>query len=253
MEIVKDKLMTEEKSVKIKRSSIEEKEYVDDVIVTEFVLHVVINGQNTLKIVCSECMLEEMVIGRLFADSFIDSYEDIKNIRYEEAEQTMYVEIEKQDRNIQQENERGMASEEKVLLHDQDIDFLMEKSEKMLYENPLFDMTGALHSALLYYGPEKKQYHSIDLGRHHAIDKVLGMALKDGVELRKCVLFSTGRVPTDMIAKAVRSHIPMMVSRGAVTKASVDVAKENNMFLSGFSRGSRMNIYSLGKFELEDI
>ena len=253
MEVEKNKLMTEEKAIKVKRTAIEDMQEVDDIIVTEFNLNIIVNGKKVFKIICSECMLEEVVIGRLYTDRFINDYSDIKSIIYHENEQTMYVEIEGDGLPGKVEKESTDRDEEKIVLTKENIDFLMEKSEKMLFENPLFDMTGALHSALLYYGPEKRQFHSIDLGRHHAIDKVIGMALREGVDLTKCVLFSTGRVPTDMIAKAVRSHMPMMVSRGAVTKASIDIAKENNMFLSGFSRGSRMNIYSLGRFELEDI
>ena len=253
MEVEKNKLMTEGKAIKVKRTAIEDMQEVDDIIVTEYVLHVVVNGKEALKLVCSECMLEEIVIGRLYTDRFINDYSEIKSMEYFEEEQTMYVEIKGDGLPGKKEVVEYESSEEKVVLTKENIDFLMEKSEKMLFENPLFDMTGALHSALLYYGPEKRQFHSIDLGRHHAIDKVIGMALREGIDLTKCVLFSTGRVPTDMIAKAVRSHMPMMVSRGAVTKASIDIAKENNMFLSGFSRGSRMNIYSLGRFELEDI
>ena len=252
MDIEQKKVMTEEKTVKVKRKCIKDMVCVDDIIVTEFNLNIVVNGRKVMNIVCSECMLDEIVIGRLYTDRYIDSYDEIKSITYVEEEQTMYVEI-VGEAVPKRAVEKKEISDKKIVLTSEDIEFLMEKSEKMLFENPLFDMTGALHSALLYYGPGKRQFHSIDLGRHHAIDKVIGMALKEHIELEKCVLFSTGRVPTDMIAKAVRSHMPMMVSRGAVTKASIDVAKENNMFLSGFSRGERMNIYSLGRFELADM
>ena len=88
------------------------------------------------------------------------------------------------------------------------------------------------------------RYICVDLGRHNAVDKTIGAALKAGVDLRESVLYSTGRIPTDMMWKVVRSGIPAIVSRGAVTKQATELAERFGVLLCGFSRGERINIYT---------
>ena len=91
MEVEKNKLMTEEKAIKVKRTAIEDMQEVDDIIVTEFNLNIIVNGKKVFKIICSECMLEEVVIGRLYTDRFINDYSDIKSFIYHVKDLNMFV------------------------------------------------------------------------------------------------------------------------------------------------------------------
>ncbi|MDD3350564.1 MAG: formate dehydrogenase accessory sulfurtransferase FdhD, partial [Eubacteriales bacterium] len=107
----------------------------------------------------------------------------------------------------------------------------------------LFKETGGVHSSALSDG-EKIIASFDDIGRHNALDKVIGFALKEGLDLNKYVLLTSGRVPGYMAYKCYHAGLPFVVSRAAVTAAAVDFAKKTGMTLIGFARNSCFNIYS---------
>ena len=83
-----------------------------------------------------------------------------------------------------------------------------------------------------------------DIGRHNAVDKVIGSALSKGILLEDKILFSTGRISSEIIFKTQKCKIPAIASRSAPTNQAVKLAKDLNITLVGFARGNRMNIYS---------
>ena len=74
-------------------------------------------------------------------------------------------------------------------------------------------------------------YQCEDLGRHNALDKAVGCALADGVPLGECVLYTSGRVPVDMVRKAIRAGVPALVSKTMPTVQSVELAEEYGLRL----------------------
>ena len=123
---------------------------------------------------------------------------------------------------------------------------------KECFENPgpLFTDTGCAHScALVYNGKTICQME--DIGRYSALDKVIGYALKNQIPFSESYVFASGRISAGYITKAKRAGFPMVVSRAAVTKAAVDIAKEENMTLIGFIRKYSGNIYHEGKVKLK--
>lgn len=90
--------------------------------------------------------------------------------------------------------------------------------------------TFGAHSCYLARGAEVL-YCCEDLGRHNALDKVVGCALIDGVDLAQCAVFTSGRIPTDMCVKAIRARIPLMVSKAVPTDLAVRMAKEHGLEL----------------------
>lgn len=90
---------------------------------------------------------------------------------------------------------------------------------------PLYRATHAVHSCLLLRAG-KILYRCEDLGRHNALDKAVGCALTEGVPLAECVLFTSGRVPVDMVRKAIRAGVPALVSKSMPTVQSLELAEE---------------------------
>lgn len=90
--------------------------------------------------------------------------------------------------------------------------------------------THGVHSAYLAT-LEETLYVREDIGRHNAFDKVIGSALIHGVDLAKCLLFTSGRVPIDMVTKAIRARLPILVSKAAATAKTVEVARACNLTL----------------------
>jgi FdhD protein len=108
----------------------------------------------------------------------------------------------------------------------------------------LHKRTGGVHSAALSVAGAPPDVDLDDIGRHNAVDKVIGDALLRGLDLSRCVLVNSGRVSSDILHKAKRAGIPVVVSRGAPTHQSVLRAREMGVTLIGFARGRNFNIYS---------
>ena len=97
-------------------------------------------------------------------------------------------------------------------------------------ELPLYRATRAVHSCFLLRAG-RILYQCEDLGRHNALDKAVGCALADGVPLGECVLYTSGRVPVDMVRKAIRAGVPALVSKTMPTVQSVELAAEYGLRL----------------------
>ena len=119
------------------------------------------------------------------------------------------------------------------------------------FENPgsLFADTGCAHSCVLIR-KGKVLCQMEDIGRYNALDKVIGYALMRQIPFGEAYVFASGRISAGYITKAVKAGFPMVVSRAAVTKAAVDIAKRENVTLVGFVRKNSGNIYHEGKVKL---
>jgi FdhD protein len=114
-----------------------------------------------------------------------------------------------------------------------------------LAEAPLFRRTGSTHVALLAHRQGKQLFCVEDIGRHNALDKAVGWAVREGIDLRHCFLALSGRLPADMVLKAVGASVPLLASVSAATGSGVDVAERAGITLIGFVRQGRMNVYTV--------
>ncbi|WP_052288986.1 formate dehydrogenase accessory sulfurtransferase FdhD [Methanocorpusculum labreanum] len=106
-----------------------------------------------------------------------------------------------------------------------------------------WDKTGALHCAVLYYQGEVV-YSANDIGRHNAVDKVIGYMTLHRLPAGKCVLGCTGRMPHGMVSKAANAGIPVIVSRAATTSTGAALAERSGITLICFTRPPRFTVYS---------
>lgn len=107
----------------------------------------------------------------------------------------------------------------------------------------LFSLTGCVHKAMLVLEDEKYLI-SEDVGRHNAIDKVIGKARLAGFDITQSILIVSGRLSMEMVIKAAMHSIPIIVSRSATTYLGIKSAQLLGITLIGFARGDALNIYA---------
>lgn len=195
----------------------------EDEVAVEHSLCISVNEDKQIKVTCTPDHLAEIIIARKFLagcehDSEIEKYVEISNSA---------------------ENLKKVCIDEIFLI------------AKESFENPgpLFVETGCAHScALIYRG--KAVCCIEDIGRHNALDKVIGYAIKNHIPMNQSYVFTSGRISGDYLQKVIAAGFPMVVSRAAVTEMAVKLANENQITMLGFVRKNAGNIYHEGAVKI---
>ena len=221
----------------------------------ETLLSVYVNDILTMQIGCSANHLVELVVGRMYSEGLIASVEEIDAISI--CENAMRADVVLIDREADLSSVAN-AAVPTCCTNNRMLNNYFVRPEGMEPVTPIpwtpdqvFAMVDAFvrdeesrtrrlgtHSAYLWEGGELL-CSCEDIGRHNALDKVIGSALAEGADLTRCALFTSGRVPTDMVAKVVRSRVPLLVSKAYATDKTVAAARTYNLTLiCGASRDS---------------
>lgn len=131
---------------------------------------------------------------------------------------------------------------------------LLQLPELMRERQTLFAKTGGVHAAGLFDADGELLCLREDVGRHNAVDKVVGWALTQGrLPLRGTVLQVSGRASFELVQKAALAGIEMLSAVGAPSSLAVDLAERSGLTLAGFSRGGSINLYThFQRVETED-
>lgn len=122
-------------------------------------------------------------------------------------------------------------------------DKVLELTSRFRKGSPLFERTGGVHSAALSDGEEFIAFAD-DIGRHNAVDKVFGRCLLDGTDTPDRILFTTGRVSSEILLKCAKRGVPLIISRGAPTSLALTLGERLGITVAGFVRGRKMNVYT---------
>lgn len=228
---------------------------VEQHIVEEVLACISVNGKELANFMCSPIGLEKLAIGFLFNEGIITSIKDVSTWHVSDK-QCVDIWIEKEfsmpERLVVTSGCGGgftfddlstkyppIESDLKI-----DPDALAAIMKDVHQASKIYQRSGGIHTAALSDG-EKILAHVEDLGRHNCIDKLAGISLIEEINLEDKILFSSGRISSEMINKARRMRIPIVCSRTSPTSLSVDLAKEWNMTIVGYLRQKNMKIYSV--------
>jgi FdhD protein len=224
---------------------------VEDEVVEEKPLSIFVNGRQFITAMISPRMKREFVIGHLFSEGIIKNPEEIESLQIQENIARVLISnpLKILTRRTIVSGCGGGSSfldESKLPEIESDLEISGEDifdAIKSISGSELHRTTGGVHSCGIFTN-DKIICISKDIGRHNALDKVIGHALIVGYELSDAFVATTGRISSDMALKCSTANIPLIASRGATTSLAIDIGKRTGLTIVGFVRGSKMNIYT---------
>ena len=233
------------------------RENILDLIIEEIPLDVFVNTEFYAALMCTPLEVKELAIGFLFSEGVISSADFIKSIEHP-FENRLCV-ILNHEINVDPRSVRAITSgcgkgsvhvisleEGSLKPIDSNSKFAASDILKLMKEfnskSDLFKQTGGVHSCCIC-SAESILLFSEDIGRHNALDKVVGKALLSSLDLKDKLVMTTGRISSDIVVKVAKAGIQIIVSHSAPTSLALSIAKAANITIIGFARGSRMNIY----------
>lgn len=221
-----------------------------DRVVAEFPLGLVVNGKYENTFLCSPYKLSELVVGYLCSKNLISCKEDIINLEINNDKKIAYVDIctssSQTCENTFYLNEYDFLKASpvennhiKITAND-----IYSTMKNHLNFSQLFNITAGVHCVGVYDDNNNLVVICEDVARHNALDKVIGHCLLNNIDLHNKILFVSGRLSFEMIKKAARVKIPIVVAKSATTSLVIETAKKLNITLVTFVRGRKMNIYA---------
>ena len=248
---------------KVKKINLHEKsvKFADELIAVEAPANVYVNDQHVVTLFSLPTQLKELGIGWLLSQAIVRSIDEIISVQVKENNVKISCSS-KVETRIKAAKTMGIVDSSCGSTID-DFLFLIDriakpfvnsdygvKAERILQfvkvlneKSALFKLTGGTHSAAIFH-EETLVAFAEDIGRHNAVDKVIGAAAEKKAEFSKCVIVSSGRQPANMVLKAARVGIPIVASIAGPVYSGVDVAIKTGVTLICFVRGQRMNVYS---------
>ena len=224
-------------------------------VVEELPLPIFINGRHFVTAMISPQMIKEFVIGYLFSEKVIDDIKEIESLQIEENIAKVIINNPLKVLSVKKLIISGCGGGSSFLdelkLPKISSNLKIDAGDifsglKSLLNSDLHRVTGGVHIVGLF---RKKAVICIseDIGRHNALDKVIGCGLIKNVDFKATFVVCTGRISFDMALKCSVASIPIIASRGATTSLAIEIAEKTGLTTIGFTRGRRMNIYTNGE------
>ena len=234
---------------------------VEDLVVKEAPLTIVLDNQELVTMLCSPINLKYLAVGYLFSEGFLKRKEEIKKVVVADRKGIAWVETRAgkgADADILSKRlitsgcgrgasfysladaQVGMKIDSRFQMLASDVQALVSQFQ---HGSKLHRVTHGVHSAALC-DAQKIVVFADDIGRHNAIDKVIGQSILTDLPAENHGLIFSGRISSEMLLKAARRGFPVVISVASPTNVAVRMANDIGMTVVGMVRGKRMNIYS---------
>lgn len=249
------------KNIDIKRVKGDSVKKEEDILVIEYPFTIYLNEEEIITLLCSPKDLKALSIGFLFSEGFLDDIGDLISVDIDEDKGTSYVKVKNRKplaEKLQGKRTISSGCGKGTIFYNVMDSFKSKKIEESLeiginqikslvrefnQKSELFLSTGGVHSCALA-SRDGIIYFAEDIGRHNALDKIIGSAIIDGLDFKDKLVLTSGRISSEMLIKVAKRSIALIVSRSAPTSLSIELARELNIAVVGFARGEKMNIYS---------
>ena len=234
-----------------------------DYVAEEKPLHLYVNRTFWATIQSSPANQKELAVGHLLSEGIIKSPEEIAEIELKEADGVCFVKLTSDiDVEVRMKLSRlharviltACGSDTPLLFSGKKPEvtstltvkaqILSESVKQLNFKAEGYRKTGGLHVAALYTADGALVALAEDVGRHNAVDKVIGMAALKKIDFGGCFLALSGRISGDVAFKAAKVGLPIVASLSAALSSGVNMAELSNLTLAGFVRGKRMNVYT---------
>jgi FdhD protein len=229
-----------------------------DIIAVEEITKLYIDGKLYAVFHHSPLQIKELVTGYLLTEGIISGIRDISKIEF--SGKNVHVELSKRplkfpekhklittfclDNNMLQPYLLKAAQKLRLNRIKFSAEIILKSVDALNSKASIFKASGGTHAAALIDENGELIAFAEDIGRHNAIDKVIGEAAMKGMDFSRMLLASTGRLTSEIVIKAIQIGIPVLISLSAPTDMGIKIAKSFSLTLIGFARGKRFNIYT---------
>lgn len=232
-----------------------------DHVVAEKPLTLYLNGEEFATMVCTPNNLKELIIGFLASEGFIRKYDEIKNLHIDEDRGFSYIDLYSQTTTSHEFHSKRFigsccgksrqfyfyndsrtartSTSTLTLTPKQCISFIQQLQEDSI----IFQETGGVHNAALF-STDGKVIMMTDIGRHNALDKILGYCILNKIPVKDKIIAFSGRISSEVLLKAAKIGVGVILSKSAPTNLALELANDLNITAIGFIRGNSFNIYS---------
>ncbi|NWG10876.1 formate dehydrogenase accessory sulfurtransferase FdhD [Candidatus Bathyarchaeota archaeon] len=233
-----------------------------DYVAEEKPLHIFLNKTHYATIFCSPSNLKELAVGHVLTEGIVKSIDEIEQIRLKEGgvcnvKLKPGVDLEKRLKLFRPFSRlilsacgsnapyhfSGKLPRIKSDLH-VTAQVIHDSVSRLNLVAETFRKTGGVHVAAIYQANGELVAFAEDIGRHNAVDKVIGTCALNRTDFSQRFLALSGRLTGDIVFKAARIGIPIVASLAAAIDSGITIAEDAHLTLIGFARGKRMNVYS---------
>lgn len=255
--------------IKITKYKNGEQKEVEDMVAVEAPLEIQIQHHGDAKPTAISVTMrtpgddEVLALGFLFTEGLLQNYKQVKAVKYDGDNivkiylaKGMSINLQKAERNFYTTSSCGVCGKASIeAIHTKSLytfehkvelknEVLFSLKNKLVEKQSLFSATGGIHAAAIFSEDGSLQVMHEDVGRHNALDKLVGESFKKGLlPLENRILLLSGRASFELIQKATMAGISTIVSVGAPSSLAVELARENGQTLIGFLKERSYNKY----------
>ena len=220
---------------------------------SEMALAIHVNRQELITLLCTPTKLKCLVLGFLYAEGIISGMGDVASMQVCEEESLADVTLSDPEYELPTKRTltpgcgggatfktQGQRVDSDLVATPKEVLSLMKQLQEQM---KLYRLCGGVHASALS-DTKTLLIAAEDIGRHNTLDKIQGECLLKGLSTADRLLLSTGRISSEMLVKAAKMQIPIVVSRHSTTGSAVSLARDLGITLVGHARGSRLSVYS---------